>query len=128
MLSGDDKSVWPDPVSPGCIFTVSQGIAATVTACQAGEIESTERGTEGRREKDIGFFILCLLFSAKKIYHNLPLPVFPSYRGVQRWHLVSHDCGLFICLVRRESCDLFQSQLVSGRGGALGPAQGSTEA
>lgn len=39
MLNGGDKSVWPDPVSPCCIFTVSLGIAATVTAHHAGEIE-----------------------------------------------------------------------------------------
>lgn len=57
MLNGGDKSVWPDPVSPCCIFAVSQGIAATVTAHQAREIEIEKgavRGGErkmGRRKK-----------------------------------------------------------------------------
>lgn len=96
MLNGDDKSVWPDPVSPGCIFTVSQGIAATVTAHQAGEIENRERGSEGRREKDISFFILSVLFSAQKIYFNLSLPVFlltvVSNAGI--WLVMTLDCSL----------------------------------
>lgn len=60
MLNGDDKSVWPDPVSPCCIFTVSQGIAATVTAHQAREIE-TEKGTRGGKRK-MGFFILINIY------------------------------------------------------------------
>lgn len=64
-------------------------------------------------------------FCSKDLLQSLFTSI-SSYRGVQRWHLVSHDFGLFTCLVRRESCDLFQSQLVSGRG--LGPARGSTEA
>ena len=46
--------MWPDPVSPCCIFTVSPGIAATVTTHQA-EIERergavrAKRGMGGRK-------------------------------------------------------------------------------
>ena len=85
-------------------------------------------GHWGEEREKYQFLYSQLTFSCSK---DLPQSLFTSissYRGVQHWHLVSHDCGLFTCLVRRESCDLFQSQLVSGRGGALGPARGSTEA
>lgn len=51
MMNGGDKSAWPDPVSPCCIFTVSQGIAATVTAHHAREIEVAKgAGTETKTE------------------------------------------------------------------------------
>ncbi len=69
MLNGDDKSVWPGPVSPGCIFTVSQGIAATVTAHQAGEIEiekGTVRGGEGKTGCLFSYFTFELFFSAQR--------------------------------------------------------------
>lgn len=50
MVNGGDKSVWPDPVSPCCIFTVSLGIAATVTAHHAREIE-IEKAVLGEKRK-----------------------------------------------------------------------------
>lgn len=44
-LNGGDKSVWPDPVSPCYIFTVSQGTAVTVTAHPARD--RIEKGAGG---------------------------------------------------------------------------------
>lgn len=63
MLNGDDKSVWPEPVSPCCIFTVSQGIAATVTAHQAREIEKgAKRGGERRKDGLFSFYFFVFFF------------------------------------------------------------------
>lgn len=56
------------PSEPPCIFTVSQGIAATVTAHQAGEIgiekgRGGERkmGREKKRSKDIFTSLVLIL-------------------------------------------------------------------
>lgn len=53
MMNGGDKSAWPDPVSPCCIFTVSQGIVATVTAHQPAEIKVLKEKESNGREEDI---------------------------------------------------------------------------
>lgn len=108
MLNGDDKSVWPDPASPCCIFTVSQGIAATVTAHQVWEIE-TEKATVRGGERKMGFFILILLFLGggvsaqwKLKRPQSPFTCFPSWWwSVQRWHLVCYEYELFTCLVEK---------------------------
>lgn len=59
MLSGDDKSVWPDPASPRCIFAVSPGIAATVTAREAAR---EKRGARRRVFFILLFFCLSFFF------------------------------------------------------------------
>lgn len=127
MVNGGDKPVWPDPVRPCCIFTVSQGIAATVTAHQSRRDRNRERGNKGRQKKD-GWkegvkqynyskerFINIDSISARWKVNSKEVSPFPLNSSF--WNLVCYKYELFTFPMRGKSYD-FKSQLVSGRGGA----------
>lgn len=82
MVNSDDKPVWPDPVRPCCIFTVSQGIAATVTARPDTQIE-TERGAVITRGPSVTSYLS--VFEAQQQFKDPPLNLF-TY-SAQHWPL-----------------------------------------
>lgn len=89
MLNSDDKSVWPGPASPCCIFTVSQGIATTVTAHQARAM-GTESGGERERETWISEAPRPRLLFGLTSYHVV-MKCPPLYAGA--WLIMSLNCS-----------------------------------
>lgn len=138
MVNSGDKSVWPDPVSPCCILTVSQGIAATVAVHQSQRDRNRETGNKGRKKKGgwkegvsegkqlqlRKIHKHCFFFSLmeSKLKRSISISLFLcNVENVELavkqicWDLVYYKYELLTD--EREELWLLQSQLVSGRGG-----------